>query len=161
MTTETAGGTGVGASPDEGELSAARAFSSDALMALAVMNEARYLVLRRYFGVSREQANLLTAVVVFAGADAAYATMRHTLRAPMSGADVTMGTLVLREVAYGFAGPRAREVPFFGALVTAGVLGSLVLPSVREGLRHVRRTERRIREHRLRVHNAGRRVPAS
>jgi hypothetical protein len=141
-------------------MSAMRAFGSDAAMALAVINEARYLVLRRYFGISREQANVLTAVVVFAGADAAYATMRHAVQSPLgvTGADATLGALVLRELGYSFAGPGAREVPFFGALVAAGVLGGLALPSVREGLRHLRRTERRIREHRLRVYNTGRRA---
>ena len=129
-------------------------------MTLALVNEARYIILRRYFGVSRTQVNLLTAAVVLTGADAAYATMRRVLHEPVhvTSADFTMGGLVLREAAYAIAGPGARKVPFFGALVTAGLVGSLAVPSVRSAVQRLRRTEHRIREQQMRVYNAARRV---
>jgi hypothetical protein len=160
MDTTAEHGTGAGGSPGVEELGAARVFSSDVVMTLALLNEGRYLLLRRYFGVSRDQANLLTAVIVFAGADVAYATTRHALHAPLdvSGADVTLGGLVVREAAYGVFGPGARGVPFFGGLVAAGLVGSLALPGVRAAIHRLRRTEHRIREQRLRVYNAGRSV---
>src|SRR3954452_19060825 len=98
------------------EMSAAQVFSSDVVMTLGVLNEARYWTMRRYFGVSRAQANLLTAVCVLASADVAYTTVRHAVRRPLgvTGADVTLGGLVVREVAYSIAGPGARNVPFIG-----------------------------------------------
>src|SRR4051794_4144307 len=112
------------------EMSAAQVFGSDVVMSLGVLNEARYWTMRRYFGVSRTQANLLTAVVVLAAAAAASPAVRHVVREPLgvSGADVTMGGLVVREVAYSIAGPGARNVPFIGALATAAVIGNLALP---------------------------------
>src|SRR3954469_11415487 len=130
MDTSAVRDTGAGGSPGAGEVSAARAFGSDVMMTLALMNEGRYLLLQRYFGVSRNQANLLTAAIVLAGADAGYATMRHALHEPLgvTGADVGIGGMVLREAAYSVAGPGAREVPFFGALVAAGLIGSLAVP---------------------------------
>jgi hypothetical protein len=149
-------GTSAEGAPDVGRLSTAHVFASDVGMTLALLNEARYLTLRRYFGVSREQANLLTAVVALAGADAAYVTVRHALHEPLgvTGFDVTTGGLVLREVVYGIAGPRAREVPFFGALVTAALVGRLAMPTVRRAIHGLRGAEHRIREQRLRVYNA-------
>jgi hypothetical protein len=152
-------GTSAGGPPG-GQLSAGRVFAADVRMTLALANEARHLVLRRYFGVSREQANLVTAALALAGADAAYVAIRRGLRAPftLSREDVGMGGLALREVVYGIAGPQARDAPFFGALVTAAVVGRLAVPTVRKAIHELRVTEHRIREQRLRVYNAARRV---
>ena len=160
MDTKAVEDTGAGGAPGVGQAGAAQVFGNDVVMTLAVLKEAQYLVLRRFFGVSRGQANLLAAVLVLGSADAAYVTVRHVLHQPMAvtGADVAMGGSVLREVAYGVAGPGARGVPFFGALVAGGLVAGLAVPSVRRAMHGVRRAEHRIREHRLRVFNARRRV---
>jgi hypothetical protein len=141
-------------------LTAGRVFAADARMTLALANEARYILLRRYFGVSREQANLVTAVLALAGADATYVAIRRGLRAPfaLTREDVGMGGLTLREAVYGIAGPQARDIPFFAALVTAAVVGRRAVPTVRKAMHELRVTEHRIREQRLRVYNGARRV---
>jgi|SRR3954447_6402610 hypothetical protein len=160
MDTRATEGTGADGSSGVKELSAARVFGSDVVMTLAVINEARYILLRHYFGVSRQQVNVLTVALVLTSADAAYLTMRRVLHEPVrvTAADVTMGGLVLREAGYAIAGPAARNVPFFGALVTAALVGKFAVPSVRGAIHRLRRTEQRIREQQLRIYNTARRV---
>jgi hypothetical protein len=46
-------------------------FLTDARLALGVLNHLRYQALNRAFGTSREQANVLTAIVVLGAADGA------------------------------------------------------------------------------------------
>jgi hypothetical protein len=160
MDTRAPDSTGIDGSTGVKELSAARVFGSDVVMTLTLINEARYLALQRCFGISRQQANLLTAALALTSADAAYAMMQRVLHDPVgiTGADVTLGGLVLREAGYAIAGPGARNVPFFGALVAASLVGSLAVPSLRGAIHRLRRTEQRIREQQLRVYNSARRA---
>src|SRR5512133_3775250 len=56
---------------DRIDFGAGRLFVSDTRLALGALNYARYETLRRVFGVSREEANLLTFVLALGGTDAA------------------------------------------------------------------------------------------
>jgi len=56
---------------------------------------------------------------------------------------------VIRAAGLGIAGPGARNVPGFGALVTFAVLGGLAAPGLRRGIVRLRRAEQRLRGERI------------
>jgi hypothetical protein len=153
-------GTAAGAAAVRGEFGTGRLFLADSRLALHALNYARYRSLERLFGVSREQANLVTFVVALAGADAAYATTRRIIRAPLglTGGDVAMGGFAMRGAALGIAGPGVRVTPLFGTLVTLAVLGRIALPGVRRATRSVRSVEQRLRMRRIGRYSDARRA---
>src|SRR6476646_8591703 len=81
-------------------------FLADSRLLFIVLNQLRYLALRRVFGVSREQANLLTLVLVIVGTHGTLTTARRVVRAPLqlSGMDAAIGAFTVREGALGVAG---------------------------------------------------------
>jgi hypothetical protein len=140
---------GVSAVP--GQFGAGRLFLADSRMAFAIFNHVRVLALQRVFGVARPQANLLTAVLALAAADAAYESARRLAHAPfgLSGADAAMGGFALREAAMSVAGPGVRDAPLVGTLVAIAVLGSVGLPGVRRAVGRARAAEHRVRQSRI------------
>src|SRR5688500_2556395 len=98
-------------------------FLTDSRLALAVLNHLRYQALNRAFGTSREQANVLTAVVLIGAADAAYETTRRItgMRPHVSGSDAAVAAIALRDASLGIAGPSGRQIPSFGTLVAFAV----------------------------------------
>jgi len=135
----------------------ARLFLADSRLAFLVLNHARLVVLRSVFGVSREQANLLTFVLALGAADAAYATARRMIHPPR---DEYLGVaaFALREAVLGGAGPAARDTPGFAPLLAVGVLGGLALPTVRRAARALRAEEQRVRLRRTSRYIAARRA---
>src|SRR4051794_36312338 len=106
---------GAAAPPD---VRAGEVFLADSRLALLLLNQARYALLGRLFGTSREQANLLTVVLALIVADGAYVTARQVARAPLriSGADAGIGGVLVREGAAGGGGaPPGRGPAFPGA----------------------------------------------
>src|SRR3954451_931576 len=142
------------------EYRAARVFASDARVVLALANHARYLALRRVFGVSREQANLLTFVLALGATQAGYTTARRVVQSPLhlSGTDVGLGAFAVREAALVVAGPTARDVPGLGVLVAFAMIGGLAFPSLRRAAHGARIAEQRPREPRVRAFAAVRGV---
>src|SRR3954451_6878670 len=143
-----------GASPRaaaESEFGAGRLLLTDSRIAFAVLNHARYFALNRMFGTSREQANVLTAVLVVTAAGAVYESGQRMLHAPLrvSGADLAMGGFVLREGAIGVVGPAYRSVPGLGALVAFALVGRLAVPRLRRATRDLRAAEVRVRARRI------------
>ena len=139
-------------------------FLIDSRLALVVLNHLRYRALNRVFGVSRDQANVLTVVLLLGAADGAYETARRIggTRVRESGTNAAVGALALREAALGVAGPSAREVPAFGALVGFAVLGGLVAPGLRRTAHRMRAAEGRVRRERISRYAAARdRAPAA
>jgi hypothetical protein len=130
---------------------AGRLFLTDARLALALLNSARYPTLNRLFGASREQANVVTFFVALVAADATYRTARRVFRAPfgMTGTDVVLGGFALSEAASGVTGPPSRDVPQFGTLVAGAVLASLAAPGLRRAARRAREAEARVRRERI------------
>jgi hypothetical protein len=133
-------------------------FLTDSRLVLAVLNHLRYQALNRAFGVSREQANVVTAVLLLGAADGAYeATRRITgVRPPVSRGDAFVGTIALRDAALGIAGPSARAVPGFGTLVALGILGGIAAPGLRRTTQRMRAAEQRVRRERIRRYTAAR-----
>jgi hypothetical protein len=122
-------------------------FLTDSRLALAVLNHLRYQALNRAFGVSREQANVLTFVLLLGAADGVYEAARRIsgMRLHVSGTDATLGAIALRDAALGVAGPSGREIPGFGALVAFAMLGGLAAPGLRRTIQRMRAAEQRLR----------------
>jgi hypothetical protein len=122
-------------------------FLTDARLVLALVNHLRYQALDRTLGLSREQANVLTAVVLLGAADGAYeATRRVTgMRPHVSGIDAAIGAAAVREASLSLAGPSVRAIPGLGALVAFALLGGFAAPALRRAGRRVRAGEQRLR----------------
>jgi hypothetical protein len=137
-------------------------FLADSRLAWLLLNHARYAILRRMFGVSRDQANLLTFVLALGGAETAYLTARRIVHTPLHAEDTDVGiaAFALREAAMSVAGPSARTVPGFAPLVVLGVAGGLALPGLRHAARNLRASEQRVRLRRGRRYSAARRAGA-
>jgi hypothetical protein len=120
---------------------------ADSRLALAVLNHLRYQALNKAFGTSREQANVLTAVVLVTAADAMYVTSRRVVgvRPHVTGADATLGAVALRDATLSVAGASNRAVPGFETLLTVAVLGGLAVPAVRRAAHGMRVAEQRLR----------------
>jgi hypothetical protein len=123
-----------------------RLFVADSRLALGVLNHLRHQALNRVFGVSRGQANLLTAVLLLGAADGTYeAARRATGMLRISGPDAVLGAAALREAALGVAGPSTRAVPGAGTLLALAILGGLAAPSLRQAAHRMRAAEQRLR----------------
>ena len=136
----------------------AQLFRTDSLLALSVLNHLRYRALHRVFGLSREQANVLTVVLLLGAADGTYAAARRIggMRLHVSGADAALGAIALREAALGVAGPSVRQVPGAGTLLALAILGGLAAPGLRRRAQRIRAAEERIRRERIRRYVAAR-----
>jgi hypothetical protein len=131
---------------------AGRLFLADSRIALAALNEVRYMALTRLFGVSRDQVNILTLVLAVGAGDAAYETarrMRH-VRIPLSRNDAVIGGFALREAGYAVAGRSGGDTPLLGTLLAVAILGGLAAPGIRTAGRNLRAAERRLRLERIR-----------
>ena len=87
---------------------------TDARLALAILNHVRYDALRWAFGVNREQANVVTALLVLGAAESVYEGARRIpgLRPSISGVDAAIGAVALRDAALGaVGGPAGRADP--------------------------------------------------
>jgi hypothetical protein len=95
---------------------------SDMRVALLLLNEARYRVLRRYLGISRDQANTVTLIAVLMLAQAVSESAGRATNA-VRGPTVTgaaVGSTVTSEVVFGLiGGVPARDVQLAGSLVLA------------------------------------------
>jgi hypothetical protein len=122
-------------------------FFADSRLLFVVLNQLRYRALHRAFGVSREQANLLTLVLVMVGSQGTLRRAGRIVRAPLqiSGMDAAIGGFALREAAVGVAGRDAREVSPFATLLTIALLGGLALPAARRTAHRLRAVEQRLR----------------
>jgi hypothetical protein len=122
-------------------------FLADSRLACAVLNHLRYPALNRVFGVPRDQANVLTVVLLLSAADGAYeATRRVTgMRPHVSGTDAAAGAIAMREASLSLAGPSVRAIPGLGALVAFALLGGFAAPALRRAGRRVRAGQQRLR----------------
>ena len=128
-------------------------FFTDSRLAFHMLNHLRYQALNRAFGVSREQANVFTFVVLLSAADAAYEAARRIggMRPHVSGTDATLAGIAVRDAALSAAGPTSRAIPGFGTLVAFALLGRVAAPSLRHVAQRARSTEQRLRAAEQRV----------
>jgi hypothetical protein len=131
-------------------------FLADSRLVLIMLNHLRHQALNRVFGTSREQANALTAVLLLGAAGSAYETAERISGKRLHVSDAGLAGIALREAALGVAGPSARAVPGFGALVAFALLGGLAAPGLRRTVQRVRAAERRVRRARIARYAAAR-----
>jgi hypothetical protein len=145
------------------DFGAGQLFLADSRLAFAVLNHVRVRTLQRVFGISREQANLLTMVLLLTGTGTALTTAGRVVKAPLriSGMDVVIGGFAMREAAMGVSGPAAAEISPFATLITIALLGGLAMPRLRRSLRRMREIEHRVRLLRERQYASARRAMGS
>jgi hypothetical protein len=133
-------------------------FLSDARLALGILNHLRYDALRWAFGVNREQANVVTFLLVLGVAEGVYEGARRIprMRLPVSGVDAAIGAVALRDGVLGAAGPAGREIPGFATLAALAALGGIVAPRIRRASARARAAEHRIRAERIRRYEVAR-----
>ena len=133
-------------------VSAERAFLFDVRLVLAVLNQARYPVFRRVFGVSPEQVNVLTFVLALSLAGATLEAIDRFIHHPwpLDAADTAIAAAVMREGGFGLAGQEIRKTHLFGGLIAVAAIGSITLPAIHQ----IRVTARRIGEQRMRIYGA-------
>jgi hypothetical protein len=153
----------------DGYFSGARLLTTDMGVMLVLLNQARYRVVERMFGVSEENSWLVTAIAVAALAQAVQGKAGQVIRVPPgpSLGDTLVGTGMLRAAAHGIAGDWARDTPQFGTLIAIAVVGSACRPLLRLSFRDVKAVSHRMRadfEHRyghlIRPNRARRADPA-
>ena len=129
------------------EFGTSQLFLSDSRLVFAMLNHLRYQALNRTLGLSREQANVLTAIMLLGAADGAYEAARRIggLRPHVSGSDAALGAIALRDASLSLAGPKVRAIPGFGTLAAVAILGGFAAPAVRRAAHKVRVAEQRLR----------------
>jgi hypothetical protein len=112
----------------------------DALMGLLLLNDLRHRVLTRVFGISSQQANVMTVITVALVSEGVHsrAAKVRGARPHLSIADSAIGAVSLKEAAHGIAGPWSRSVPLFGALIAFAVLAKSFVPMVQASLHGAR-----------------------
>jgi hypothetical protein len=88
--------------------------------------------MERVFGLSREQANLATMVLLLGVTAATREGAIKALQAPggPSVPDVALAMGVTREALHGVAGPSFDNLPLFGTLITLAALAHISRPVV-------------------------------
>jgi hypothetical protein len=110
-------------------------------------NEARYRTLEA-IGIRRQDANLATAIGLLMLANAVY-ERAHRPKPPKpqtAVADISIGVGALRETIYGVAGPASRDTPLGGTLIALAVLGGLARPPLKQGVRELKSSSRRVKQ---------------
>ncbi len=110
-------------------------------------DHARHRALERVFGISRDQANALTVVLMLMAAEGLREQADKALRGPggPTRADAVIGGALLRELVYDVGGAQSRETPLFGSLVLLAVIGGMTGPTARRALRGARTSSGRAR----------------
>jgi hypothetical protein len=111
-------------------------------------------VLRRVFGVSSAQVNLLTFALAVTAANATYGVARRIIRHPwpLDGPDTAIVGFLVQETGFRIAGPKAREMERFGMLIAVAAIGRLTLPGVRRALHDTRVAAHRVEQQRMRIY---------
>ena len=134
-------------------LDAPQVFLSDSRLILALLNHLRYQALNRVFGISREQANVLT-VVLLGAADSAYQTARRISGTRIRGSDAA-SSVRLRCAKRRSASPgRAPERYRGSGRSWRPRARGLAAPGLRRMARRMRAAERQVRRARVRRYAA-------
>ena len=125
-----------------------RLLASDLTTLALVLNEARYRTMERVFGLSREQANLATLVLLLGVTAAARESAVKAINAPGGPTvpDVALAMGVTREALHGIAGESFDKVPLFGTLLVVSALAHISRPVVSRSVHAVH-----VRTHRARL----------
>lgn len=121
-------------------IGAARLLFGDAIIAFLLLNHARHRIVARVYGLSRENANVVTIFAVGSMAEGLHGRAARVRAVParLSVADAAFGAAALKETAHRVAGDSSRGTPGFGALIAFAVLERSFGPMLRGSFRAVR-----------------------
>jgi uncharacterized protein YcfJ len=128
-------------SPRAGQsLSGAQLLVSDTRTTLLLLNHARKQVVVRVFGVSPEDANVVSAIGLLVIADAAHKATTRVLKSPRAPTleDELMAGASIRALVGAIAGPAIDETPGLGTLITIALVGRAVGPTAVRSIRALR-----------------------
>ena len=111
---------------------------TDLRLTFLLLNEARHRTMESVFGLSREQANLATLVLVASLAGSAGRRVHRMMSQPPpvpTRGDTALGVSLMRELVQSIAGPTSRDTSTFGTLVAVAAMGGVALPMVRRSIR--------------------------
>jgi hypothetical protein len=104
--------------------------AADLRVGFMLLNEGRHRTLERMLGLSREQANVATAVAMLVLAQAAHDRYRQLLNATApSAGDVALGTAAVRQLMLGSQSTATPDLPMFAALAAFALGGRVVIPA--------------------------------
>ncbi len=133
---------------------------TDLRILFLMLNEGRYRSLTALFGLSRQQSNL-ASLVLLGMIGHRLGQGWHRLMSgppPVPGAgDSALGVAGVRELVQTVAGPASRDTSMFGTLVAVAAAGGIALPVVRRGMGAVESASHQVRvafQHRYGVHAA-------
>jgi hypothetical protein len=116
----------------------ARLLGADLRVGFMLMNEGRHRTFERGLGLSRNQTNLATAVLVLVLADAAHDQYRRVMdaTAPSPG-DVALATAAVRQLMLGSTSTATPDLAVFGALAAFALGGRIAIPAATKSVRGV------------------------
>jgi hypothetical protein len=129
------------------DVAGARLLVSDVRVALLLVDEARHRVVKRLFGVSREQSWPVTLIALALVAHAAHEKSDQMLRGPggPTRSDVVLGAAGLTELITWLSGQSSRDTPLIGTLMMVAFVGALVRPGVSRAAHGIRTSSHRAR----------------
>jgi hypothetical protein len=125
----------------EGYFGGIELLAADARVAWLFADEARRRAMERLLGISRvDKSGLETLIVLGLLAGATQRRVQSVRRpSPPTPIGVMFGIGLVKEAAYGIAGPSARQSPYFGTLLAFAVVGATVRIGLRASTRGVKR----------------------
>jgi hypothetical protein len=125
----------------EGYFGGVELLAADTRVASLFADEARRRLIQRLFGIPRtEKSGAVTLIALLTVAEAIRRQIDAAPRpSPPKPIGLMFGLGLVKEAAYGIAGPSARESPYFGTLLALALMGAGVRVGVRASTRGVRR----------------------
>jgi hypothetical protein len=122
------------------EFGGSRLLIADLRTAWLLVDAARHSVLRRMFGVPKEQERLLTLVLLLMAADGAGRNLRRMLAvpAPPSAGDSLLGGAFVSGLIGSMAGTTAQETPTSALLIALALVAGTTGPAVAKSPRGIR-----------------------
>jgi hypothetical protein len=127
------------------EFGGGRLLVSDIGAVFVLLNYLRRRVIRQVFGVSDEQANLLSWVILLMLITDAQGHVRRMMEGPPMppAEDWLFGLGTLEEVVGSIVGPPAQGTPALSGLIALAVVAATVGPTIKRSLRGVRASSHR------------------
>jgi hypothetical protein len=124
----------------EGYFGGGRLLAADLRVVSLFADEARRSALQRLLGIPKADPSALVTLIALATAAEAIRRGMEGVSSPSRPSPIGLmtGVGVAKEVAYGIAGPAARETPYFGTLLVWAIIGTSTRFVVKKSLRGVR-----------------------
>jgi hypothetical protein len=122
------------------DVGGARLLVSDARVALLLLDEARYRVVNRLFGVDRDHSWPVTLIALAVLASAAHEKSDQMLKGPggPTRTDIAFGAVGLRALVARISGPPSQDTPLVATLVTIAVIGAVARPGLSRAAHRIR-----------------------